>query len=211
MARGPVEIGLTRISRRTPTLVPQAYPDGRHRPAARATLVVISGGARGITAACALELARRARPHAGPARPLAGARGRAGVDAGDRRGCGDVKKALLENEFAAHARHAGRGRTPPEAAHRQPRGGPHPGSHPRRPGPWSHYYAVDVRDAGQVEAASRRGARRASARSARLIHGAGRARGPPHRRQERRAVRTRVRHQGEGLPGAAAMPCRRTT
>jgi acyl transferase domain-containing protein/NAD(P)-dependent dehydrogenase (short-subunit alcohol dehydrogenase family) len=59
--RGPVEIGLTETARHTPDLVLQDYPDG-DITLQEGDAVVISGGGRGITAVCAIELARRLKP-----------------------------------------------------------------------------------------------------------------------------------------------------
>jgi acyl transferase domain-containing protein/NAD(P)-dependent dehydrogenase (short-subunit alcohol dehydrogenase family) len=169
MARGPVEIGLDPDARRTPTLVPQAYPDGAI-DIAPGDLVVISGGARGITAACALELARRTRPTlvllGRSPEPTAEPEWMQTIEDASA-----IKKALLENEFAGMpAKPAGverrlkllianreisRNLEALEAA-----------------GAVVHYHAVDVRDAGQVkriidEARAAHGPVRA------LIHGAG--------------------------------------
>ncbi len=58
---GPVEIGLGSQYRCTLTLEPKPYPAGRINLDSD-DVVVISGGARGITSAAALALARHARP-----------------------------------------------------------------------------------------------------------------------------------------------------
>jgi malonyl CoA-acyl carrier protein transacylase/NADP-dependent 3-hydroxy acid dehydrogenase YdfG len=61
MTRGPVEVGLDRDRRLTLVLETAAYPRGRVN-LAEGDVLVVSGGGRGVTAACALELARRVRP-----------------------------------------------------------------------------------------------------------------------------------------------------
>jgi NAD(P)-dependent dehydrogenase (short-subunit alcohol dehydrogenase family)/acyl carrier protein len=61
MVEGPIEVGLTPNGRKSTILRPAPHPRG---PVGLAPgdVVVVSGGARGITAACAVELARHARP-----------------------------------------------------------------------------------------------------------------------------------------------------
>jgi acyl transferase domain-containing protein/NAD(P)-dependent dehydrogenase (short-subunit alcohol dehydrogenase family) len=169
MARGPVEIGLDSDVRRTPTLVPQDYPDG-DIDINPGDLVVISGGARGITAACTLELARRARPtlvllgrSPEPAPEPAWMQAIAETSA--------IKKALLENEFA------GMPATPAEVERRLKllianREISRNLEALQAAGAVVHYHAVDVRDAGQVQRII--DAARAAHGSVRaLIHGAG--------------------------------------
>jgi acyl transferase domain-containing protein/NAD(P)-dependent dehydrogenase (short-subunit alcohol dehydrogenase family) len=58
---GPVEIGLDSIHRHTIDMLPASYPEGRIN-LAQGDVVVISGGARGITAAAALALAKESAP-----------------------------------------------------------------------------------------------------------------------------------------------------
>ncbi len=169
MARGPVEIGLDAHARRTPALVPQAYPDGTI-DITPGDLVVISGGARGITAVCALELARRAQP-------TLVLLGRSPVPAAEPEWMqaveekAAIKKALLENEFAGMpakpveverrlkfliaSREISRNLEALQAA-----------------GAVVHYHAVDVRDAGQVKRVLD-DARAAHGPIRALIHGAG--------------------------------------
>jgi acyl transferase domain-containing protein/NADP-dependent 3-hydroxy acid dehydrogenase YdfG len=61
MARGPVEVGLAEGRRRTLALLPAPdLPGGM--PLAADDVLVASGGARGITADCLIEIARRIRP-----------------------------------------------------------------------------------------------------------------------------------------------------
>jgi len=169
MSRGPVEIGLTGASRNTPTLVPQDYPAGEINLQAD-DAVVISGGARGITAVCAVELARRVRP----ALVLLGRSPEPEPEPEwmhDLEGEADVKKALLQTEFA------GASATPAEVERRlkqllASREVARTLEAIRSFGAAVAYYAVDVRDAAQVQTAladarSRFGPIRG------LIHGAG--------------------------------------
>jgi acyl transferase domain-containing protein/NAD(P)-dependent dehydrogenase (short-subunit alcohol dehydrogenase family)/acyl carrier protein len=169
MNRGPVEIGLTGASRSTPTLVPQDYPAGEINLQA-GDAVVISGGARGITAVCALELARRVRP----ALVLLGRSPEPEPEPEwmhDLEGEADVKKALLQTEFA------GASATPAEVERRlkqllASREVARTLEAIRSFGAEVAYYAVDVRDAARVQTAladarSRFGPIRG------LIHGAG--------------------------------------
>ena len=97
MADGPVEVGLTPDGRRTPALHAAPYPDGRMR-LEPGDAVVVSGGARGITAACAIALARHARPHL----ILLGRTPEPEAEPAWMLGHTDetsVRKVLLENEF----------------------------------------------------------------------------------------------------------------
>ncbi|MCU0586110.1 MAG: SDR family NAD(P)-dependent oxidoreductase [Desulfobacterales bacterium] len=101
LRRGPVEVGIGPGGLRTPVLVPEAYPVGE-MPLQAGDAVVVSGGARGITAACALELARRVRPRLillgrspAPAPEPEWMQGAAGE--------AEIKKALLDQEFAGTA------------------------------------------------------------------------------------------------------------
>jgi len=58
---GAVEIGLTKESRRELALVSEAYPEGEiHLD--QGDVVVVTGGARGVTAAAAAALAKRVKP-----------------------------------------------------------------------------------------------------------------------------------------------------
>ncbi|HSL61553.1 MAG TPA: SDR family NAD(P)-dependent oxidoreductase [Desulfotignum sp.] len=61
MTRGPVEMGLEGDHCRVPTLVAEPLEKGR-LSLGPADVVVITGGARGVTAACAVELARTCTP-----------------------------------------------------------------------------------------------------------------------------------------------------
>ncbi len=169
MNRGPVEIGFTETSRSTPVLVPQDYPEGDIglQPG---DAVVISGGARGITAVCALELARRARPVlillGRSPEPVSEPEWLRGLESE-----ADIKKALLQTEFVASSA------TPAEVERRlrqllSSREVARTIEAIRSTGAAVAYYAVDVRDAGQVQSAladarSRFGPIRG------LIHGAG--------------------------------------
>jgi NAD(P)-dependent dehydrogenase (short-subunit alcohol dehydrogenase family) len=167
--RGPVEIGLTETSRSTPALAPQNYPEGdiNLQPG---DAVVISGGARGITAVCALELARRVRP----ALILLGRSPEPAPEPEWMRGLeseADIKKALLQTEFpAASAKPA-----EVEKRLKQLMASREVGrtlEAVRATGAAVAYYAVDVRNADQVrsvlaDARSQFGSIRG------LIHGAG--------------------------------------
>jgi NAD(P)-dependent dehydrogenase (short-subunit alcohol dehydrogenase family) len=63
LRRGPVEVGLTRDGRSTLELSPAPLDrDGRTPPLGRGDVVVITGGARGITAEVAVALAGAFRP-----------------------------------------------------------------------------------------------------------------------------------------------------
>jgi acyl transferase domain-containing protein/NAD(P)-dependent dehydrogenase (short-subunit alcohol dehydrogenase family) len=167
--RGPVEIGLTEGSRSTPVLVPQDYPEG-DIPLQDGDAVVISGGARGITAVCALELARRVRPAlvllGRSPQPVPEPSWMHGLE-----GEADLKKALLQAEFEdASAK-------PAEVERRlrqlmANREITRTLDAIRAVGAAVAYYAVDVRDPDQVgsalaDARSRFGPIRG------LIHGAG--------------------------------------
>jgi len=167
--RGPVEIGLTEASRSTPTLVPQDYPEGDINLQA-GDAVVISGGARGITAVCALELARSVRP----ALVLLGRSPEPVPEPEwmhDLEGETEFKKTLLQTEFA------GASVTPAEVERRlkqllASREVTRTLEAIRSFGATVAYYAVDVRDPAQVQSAladarSRFGPIRG------LIHGAG--------------------------------------
>jgi acyl transferase domain-containing protein len=168
-ARGPVEIGLDHSRRSTPVLVAQEAPAGGPdlNPG---DVVVLSGGARGIAAACALELAVRVRPTliligrspeptAEPdwLQPLAEESA--------------VKKAILANEFGA---------APPRPAELEQRFRQLMANREitrnlqalTAAGATAHYYAADVRDAERVRGVlSNARARYGPVRG--LIHGAG--------------------------------------
>ncbi len=165
-------------------------------------VVVVSGGARGVTAACIEEWARESRarfvllgrtPLARGARLLRGHRGRGGPEEGaPRRG----------PEPGPEPR-SGRARGPGPRGAREPRDPPDPRGDPGRGG------------RGAVRGGERRG-RRGAGRSPRprsrgvgSRRRAGPRRGRPGRpedlREDRRAVRPRLRHEGEG---AARPSCR---
>ncbi|MEW6079764.1 MAG: SDR family NAD(P)-dependent oxidoreductase [Thermodesulfobacteriota bacterium] len=95
---GPVEVGLTRGSRRVIALVEAACPEGDIRLEA-GDVIVVSGGARGVTAQCVKALAGRA--------PAAIALlGRSPLPAaepewlGGVNGEAEIKKKIMENEFS---------------------------------------------------------------------------------------------------------------
>jgi NAD(P)-dependent dehydrogenase (short-subunit alcohol dehydrogenase family) len=169
MSRGPVEIGLNDCSRSTPILVPQDYPEGdiNLQPG---DAVVISGGARGISAVCAQELARRVRPAlvllGRSPEPVPEPEWMRGLE-----GEADIKRTLLQTEFSASSA------KPAEVEKRlkqllASREVARTLEAIRSAGAAVAYYAVDVRDPGQVRSAladarSRFGPIRG------LIHGAG--------------------------------------
>ena len=59
---GPVETALSAEGAREISLVARPLPAPSRRPLSPGDAVIVTGGARGVTAACALELARRWRP-----------------------------------------------------------------------------------------------------------------------------------------------------
>jgi acyl transferase domain-containing protein/NAD(P)-dependent dehydrogenase (short-subunit alcohol dehydrogenase family) len=59
---GPVETALTESGARTVALVERAVPAPSREPLAAGDAVIVTGGARGVTAACALALAREFKP-----------------------------------------------------------------------------------------------------------------------------------------------------
>jgi acyl transferase domain-containing protein len=59
---GPVETALNASGARTLTLVERATPAPAREPLAAGDAVIVTGGARGVTAACALALAREFKP-----------------------------------------------------------------------------------------------------------------------------------------------------
>ncbi len=167
--RGPVEIGLTETSRRTPVLMSQDYPDGdlNLQPG---DPVVVSGGARGITAVCALELARRVRPAlillGRSPEPVPEPEWMHSMESE-----ADIKQALLQTEFA------GASAKPVEVERRlkqllASREVARTLDAIRSAGAPVAYYAVDVRDAGQVRCALEQ-ARSQFGPIRGLIHGAG--------------------------------------
>jgi acyl transferase domain-containing protein/NAD(P)-dependent dehydrogenase (short-subunit alcohol dehydrogenase family)/acyl carrier protein len=169
MARGPIEIGLRPKSRQTLTLIPAPYPEGRLN-LGPGDVVVISGGARGITAACTIELARRVRPTL----VLLGRSPEPVPEPDWLRPLEDdtiIKKALLENEFpAASAKPA-----EVEARLRQilaNREIARTLETLASTGASARYYAVDIRDPERVAAVlAEARAQHGSIRG--LIHGAG--------------------------------------
>ena len=166
---GPVEIGLTESSRSTPALIPQDYPDGEIslQPG---DAVVVSGGARGITAVCALELARRVQPAlillGRSPEPVSEPEWMHGIEAE-----ADIKKALLQAEFAASSARP----ADVEKRLRQllaSREVTRTLEAIRSTGAAVAYYSVDVRDADQVRSALA-DARTRFGPVRGLIHGAG--------------------------------------
>ena len=95
---GPVEIGLKKDRRATLDLVAEPCPTGQLH-LEEGAVVVVSGGARGVTAAAALELSRRVRPTL----ILLGRSGMPTSEPEWLKGLDDAKAiraAILENEFA---------------------------------------------------------------------------------------------------------------
>jgi NAD(P)-dependent dehydrogenase (short-subunit alcohol dehydrogenase family)/acyl carrier protein len=94
---GPVEIGLDSDHRCTVALQPEPYPEGQIN-LAPGDVIVISGGARGITAAAALALARETAPTL----VLLGRSPQPVAEPGWLSPLTDeaaIKKAILKNEF----------------------------------------------------------------------------------------------------------------
>jgi len=97
--QGPVEIGLSADGFTTPVLSAEPYPDG-DIPIDRGDVVVVSGGARGVTAAAVEALARRTHP----AVIILGRSPLPQPQPGWLEGLSDeraIKAAILENEFNA--------------------------------------------------------------------------------------------------------------
>jgi malonyl CoA-acyl carrier protein transacylase/NADP-dependent 3-hydroxy acid dehydrogenase YdfG len=150
MARGPVEIGISASGCRTPLLVSEEYPEGEF-PIRAGDAVVVSGGARGITAACALELARRVRPSlillGRSPEPVTEPEWMQGLTAEP-----EIKKALIQHEFTgASVRPADVERRLKQLlANREIS---HSLAAIQSAGSAVRYYSVDVRDARQVQSA----------------------------------------------------------
>jgi len=169
MSRGPIEIGLDAGSRCTLSLESAPYPIGALKLADR-DVVVISGGARGVTAAAALELAART----GATLVLLGRSPKPFVEPEwliSAKGEAAVKKAIFKNEFSGR-------NVPPtqvEQAYRRYIANREISENLARiksKGANVHYYSADVRDLDAVrpimdEIRSRHGSISA------VIHGAG--------------------------------------
>jgi NAD(P)-dependent dehydrogenase (short-subunit alcohol dehydrogenase family) len=149
MSPGPIEIGLDSDSRRTPSLITESRPVGTINLGPDDT-VIISGGARGITAAAAHELAV-----ATGARLVLLGRSPAPVAEpdwlSDLENENDIKKALLENEFRETAA------TPVdvENAYRRRMGNREIAANLKKlklTGARVDYYTADVRDPDAVRA-----------------------------------------------------------
>ncbi|MEJ5360337.1 MAG: SDR family NAD(P)-dependent oxidoreductase, partial [Desulfobacterales bacterium] len=98
--RGPVEVGLGPDSRLVPRLVRRDDPPAGPLPLASGDAVIVTGGARGITAACVVELARQVRP----ALILLGRTPEPGAEPPWMQGLeeeNDIRRALLREEFSA--------------------------------------------------------------------------------------------------------------
>jgi NAD(P)-dependent dehydrogenase (short-subunit alcohol dehydrogenase family) len=169
MAHGPTELGITAGGCQTPLLVAEEYPEGEI-PIAPGDAVVVSGGARGITAACALELARRVRPClvllGRSPEPLPEPEWMRGLSA-----AAEIKTALIHHEFTGAAVRPAdvERRLRQLLANREIS---HSLAAIQSAGAAVRYYAVDVRDAGQVQAALT-DARSHFGPIRGLIHGAG--------------------------------------
>ena len=169
LQRGPVEVGLGPGGRLTPRLVQRDYPVGTF-PLSPGEAVIVSGGARGITAACALALARQARP----ALVLLGRTPPPGPEPSWMEGLkeeGDIRRALVREEFSgAPARPAEAEKRLRELlAAREIR---HTLKALEELGVPAVYQGVDIRDGGRLAAAvAEARARFGPIRG--LIHGAG--------------------------------------
>ncbi len=95
--KGPVEIGLDQASRYTLKLETSAAPEGRI-DLTEQDVVVITGGARGVTAACAYALAKHAKPVIAllGRSPLPETEPDWLVDLNDD---ADIKMAILKNDY----------------------------------------------------------------------------------------------------------------
>ncbi len=169
MTRGPVETGIYMSGCRTPVLAAEDYPEGEI-PIQPGDAVVVSGGARGITAACALELARRVRPSlillGRSSEPLPEPEWMHGLAAE-----AEIKTALIQHEFTGAAVRPAdvERRLRQLLANREIS---HTLAAIQSAGASVRYYAVDVRDAGQVRSALA-DARPRFGPIRGLIHGAG--------------------------------------
>mgnify|MGYP000165086895 CR=1 FL=1 len=169
LRRGPVEVGLGPGGRLAPRLIHRDYPAGR-LPLSPGEAVIVSGGARGITAACALALARQARP----ALVLLGRTPPPGPEPPWMEGLeeeGDIRRALVREEFSgAPARPAEAEKRLRELlATREIR---RTLEALEKLGAPAAYLSVDIRDAGRLAAAvAQARARFGPIRG--LIHGAG--------------------------------------
>ena len=168
LASGPVEIGLARGGRFGIELEPYVPSLGGPPPISRGEVVVISGGARGVTAAAAVELAARF----GPTLVLLG---RGPVSAAeDPATSGLASEADLKRALHDHARTRLSPRELTERARailveREIRGTM---ARIEAAGGRAVYHAVDVRDAGEVARVIER-VRREHGEPRGLIHGAG--------------------------------------
>ena len=96
-SKGPVEIGFDQTSRYTLELKPSAAPEGRI-DLGEQDVVVITGGARGVTAACAYSLAKHAKP-------IIVLLGRSPLPEAEPEWLGglhddaEIKKAILKNDY----------------------------------------------------------------------------------------------------------------
>ncbi len=169
LSTGPIEIGLDPDKRTTVTMQPEPTPDGPIN-LAPGDVVVISGGARGITAAAALALAKETAPTL----ILLGRSPQPAAEPGWLSTLNDaaaIKKAILENEFN------GQQVTPAEIEtvfkrHMANREVTATLAELKSSGANSYYYETDIRDSKMVQAVM------ADIRSthgpiAGIIHGAG--------------------------------------
>ncbi len=166
---GPVEVGLGPSVRHELELQTAPPPSGRI-DLSHKEVVIVTGGARGVTAACAYALAKQVRP----AIALLGRSPLPGPEPdwlSPHSEEGAMKKAIMAHEFA------GRAVTPihlekaykQHAAEREIRGNL---ADLKSTGAQIHYYSVDVRDPGAVAKVLER-VRREQGSIRGLIHGAG--------------------------------------
>jgi malonyl CoA-acyl carrier protein transacylase/acyl carrier protein/NADP-dependent 3-hydroxy acid dehydrogenase YdfG len=171
LCRGPVEVGLARDGRSTIALVPTPLaPAGRADCLSEGDVVVISGGARGITAEVAVALAEAARP----AIVLLGRSPAPEPEPDWLAALAGADEAAIKRALAARAN----GQATPQSVGEQfrrvvaAREIRHTLERIEAAGAKAVYHAVDVRDAAAVHACL--GAVRATLGPIRgLIHGAG--------------------------------------
>ena len=198
--RGPAEVGLAPTAgRRSRRCRPGSTAQARHAPARPGDVVVITGGARGITAEVGRRAGRGVPADARPARPQP--RSAASSPTGSSR-------------WPTRPRSSGRWPPGPTAMpRRKPIGEQFRGVAANReipatcggssgPGRSVVYRPVDVRDAGGRPRLPRRRPRRVRA-DPRPGPRRGGARRPPDRGPDRRAVRRGLRHQGRRPPRLA--------
>jgi acyl transferase domain-containing protein/NAD(P)-dependent dehydrogenase (short-subunit alcohol dehydrogenase family) len=169
LSSGPIEIGLDPDKRTTVVMQPEPAPDG-HINLAPGDVVVISGGARGITAAAALALAKETALTL----ILLGRSPQPAAEPGWLSTLSDeaaIKKAILENEFN------GQQVTPAEIenvfkSHMANREVTATLAELKSSGTKSYYYETDIRDSKMVQTVMA-DIRNTHGPIAGIIHGAG--------------------------------------